>query len=86
MCCGQFFLTRLLTLRILFSTAVRSAVVAKSVILSILFLTSFILAFRVVVVAKLVISGILSSIFFILALYTPFLLSSFFTVSLNLLK
>ena len=76
-------MTRLLTLRILFSTAVRSAVVAKSVILSILFLTSFILAFRVVVVAKLVISGILSSIFFILA---SFLITSFFTTSHSFLN
>ena len=37
-------------------------------------------------VAKLVVSGILSSIFFILALYTSFLISSFFTTSLSLLK
>ena len=59
-------------LGILFSTAVRAAVVAKLVILSILFLTSFMLTLRAVLVAKLVISGILSSIFFILALYTSF--------------
>ena len=63
-----------------------SVVVANLVILGISCLTTFILALQVVLVAKLVISGILSSIFFILALYTPFLLSSFFTVSLNLLK
>ena len=36
--------------------------------------------------AKLVISGILSSIFFILALDTSFLMPSFFTTSLSLLK
>ena len=63
----SFFLTKLLTLGILFSTAV---VVAKLVILGISFLTSFILALGVVLVAKLVISGILPSIFLILALYT----------------
>ena len=75
MCYSQFFLTKLLTLGILFSTAVRGSP-----------LTSFILALRVVLVAKLVISGILSSIFFILALYTSFLTTSSFTTSLNLLK
>ena len=48
---------------ILFSTAVRAVVIAKLVILSISFLTSFILALRVVLVAKSVISGILSSIY-----------------------
>ena len=79
-------MTKLLTLGILFSTAVRALVVAKLVILGISPLTSFILALRVVLVAKLVISGILSSIFFILALYTSFLTTSFFTTSLSLLK
>ena len=59
--------------------------VAKLVILGILFLTSFILALGKVVVTKLVISGILSSIFFILALYTSFL-TIFFTISSSLLK
>ena len=54
------FLTKLVTLGILFSTAVRAVVVAKLVILGIPPLTSFILALRVVSVAKLVISGILS--------------------------
>ena len=78
-------MTKLLTLGILFSTAVRALVVAKLVILGISPLTSFILALRVVLVAKLVISGILSSIFFILALYTSFLTTSFFTTSFNLL-
>ena len=52
MCSSQFFLTKLLTLGILFSTAVKAVVVAKLVILGILFLTSFILALRAVVVAK----------------------------------
>ena len=53
------FLTKLLTLGILFSTAVRALlVVAKLVLLGILFLTTFILALRVVIVAKLVILGI----------------------------
>ena len=73
---------KLLTIGILFSTAVRALVVNKSVTLGIL----LILALRAVLVAKLVISGILSSIFFILALYTSFLTTSFFTLSLSLLK
>ena len=73
MCSSQFFLTKLLTLGILVSTAVKAVVVAKLVILGILFLTSFILVLRVVLVTKLVISGILSSLFLILALYTSFL-------------
>ena len=66
---------------------VGAVVVVKLVILSVLPLTSFMLAFRaafisllnsftlalrVVLVAKLVISGILSSIFLILALYASF--------------
>ena len=68
-------MTKLLTLGILFSTALRAVLVAKLVILGISPLTSFILALRVVLVAKLVISGILSSIFFILALYTSFLIT-----------
>ena len=59
------FLTKLLTLGILFSTAVRAIVLAKLVILDILSLTSFILAIRAEVVAKLVTLGIspLTSIF-----------------------
>ena len=69
-CAIVSFLTKLLTLGILFSAAVKAVLVAKLVILGILFLTSFILALRVVVVAKLVISGILSSISLILALYS----------------
>ena len=61
-------MTKLLELGILFSTAVRAAVVAKLVLLAILFLTSFILALRVVVVAKLAILGISVLNSFILAL------------------
>ena len=68
----NLFFTGSLTLVILFSTAVRAAVVAKLVILVISFLTFFILALRLVLIAKLVISGILSSIFLILGLYTSF--------------
>ena len=41
---SQFFLTKLLTLGILFSTAIRAVVVAKLVILGISPLTSFTLA------------------------------------------
>ena len=47
------FLTKLLTLGNLFSTAVRALVVAKLLILGISPLTSFILALRVEVVTKL---------------------------------
>ena len=57
-CVTVSFLTKLLTLGILLSTAVRAVVVAKLVILRILFLTSFILAFRAVVEARLVILNI----------------------------
>ena len=52
------FLTELLTLGILFLTTVRVVVLDKLVMLGILPLTSFILAFRAEVVAKLVILGI----------------------------
>ena len=81
-------MTKSLTLSILFSTAVRAAVVAMLVILAISPLTSFILALRVVLVAKLVISvpNIFSSVFFILALYQSFLTTASFTASLSLLK
>ena len=48
--------------------ALRAAVVANLVVLGILFLNLFNLAWRVVLVAKLVISGILSSIFLILSI------------------
>ena len=61
-------MTKLLTLGILFSTAVRAVVVAKLVILGILLLTSFILALKTVVVAKLVILGISFLTSFIFAL------------------
>ena len=65
----SIFFTNLLTLDILFSTVVRAVVVAKLVILDILFLTfTFILALRAVVLAKLVILGILPLTSFILAL------------------
>ena len=52
------FLTRLLTLGILLSTAVNAEVVDKLVILGISVLTSFIFVLRIVLVAKLLISGI----------------------------
>ena len=42
----SFFITKLLTLGLSFSSAVRAVVVAKLVILCILFLTSFILGAR----------------------------------------
>ena len=71
MCYSSFF-TKLLTLGILFSTAVRALVAAKLVILGISPLTSFILALREALVARLLIWGILSSIFVILVLYTFF--------------
>ena len=66
------FLTKLLTLAILFSTAVRALEVVKLVKLGILPLTTFIL------VATLVMSGILFSIFLILALYTTFLINFYY--------
>ena len=80
------FLTKLLTLGILFSTAVRAVVLAKLVILGIMPLTSFILALGVALVAKFVISAILHSIFLIFALYSFFLTTSFFTTLLSLPK
>ena len=61
-------LTKLLTLGILFLTAVRAVVVAKSVILGILPITSFILALRAPAAVKLVILGISRLTSFILAL------------------
>ena len=54
-CVMLSFLTKLLTLGILFSSAVRAAVIDKLLMLDILFLTSFILALRAAVVAKLAI-------------------------------
>ena len=65
----RFFLTKLLTLGILFSLPVRPLVKAKLVILGISLLTWFALALRVVLVAKLVMSGISSSMFFILSFH-----------------
>ena len=50
------FVTKLLPICILFSTAVRAAAVPKLVILGILFLTPFNLALKAAVVANLVIS------------------------------
>ena len=72
LCYSQFFLTKLLTLGILFSKVVKAAVVAKLVILGISPLNLYILALRKALVAKLVMPFILSSIFLILALYTFF--------------
>ena len=46
-------MSKLLTLGILFSTAVRAVVAAKLAMLGILFLISFVLALRAVAVAKL---------------------------------
>ena len=57
------FLTKLLTLGILLSTAVRALVVARLEILGISPLTSFILAVRVVLVPRVIMSGILSLMF-----------------------
>ena len=79
-------MTKLLTLGILFSIAVRAVVAAKLLIPGISPVTSFILALRVILVVKLVISGILSSIFLILALHASFLATSFFVTLLSLLK
>ena len=81
-----FFLTRLLILGFLFSTAVNAEVGAKPVRLGISFLTSSIFVLRLLLVAKLLISAILSSIFFVLTSYSVFLTTSFLTTSLNLLK
>ena len=80
------FLTRLLTFGDFFSTAVNAEVVAKSLIVGISVLTSFIFVLGIVLVAKLVISGNLSSTFFILALYSFFLTTSFLSTLLTLLK
>ena len=78
---------KLLTLGILFSTAVRAELLVKLVILGISPLTSFILTLRGALVANLVTWGILSSILFILALYTSFYIyTSVFTTLHTLLK
>ena len=79
-------MTKLLTLGILFSTAIGAVVVAKLVILGISFLTSFIKTLMVVLVANLVRSDNFSSIFLTLVLYTSFLTKSSFTKSLSWLK
>ena len=63
--CVIVLLTKILTLGILFSTALREVLVAKLVILGISPVTLIALTLRVVLLAKLVISGILSSIFLI---------------------
>ena len=57
------FFTKLLTLGILFSTALRAVLVARLVILGISPLTLFILALRAVLIAMIIILGILSSIY-----------------------
>ena len=62
------FLTKLLTLGILFSTAIRAVVVAKLVTPGIVPLTSFILTLRAVLAAELVVLGISPLTSFILAL------------------
>ena len=80
------FLTRSLTLGILFSTTVKAVLVAKLVIIGISALNSFILVLRKVLVAKKVILGILSSIFLVLGLYSIFLTISFFPTLLSLPK
>ena len=54
------FLTKSLTLGILFSTALRVVLAAKLLILGISPITSFILALKVVLVATFVMSDILS--------------------------
>ena len=82
------FFTKLHTLGILFSTAVRELVAAKLVTLAILPLTSFILALREALVATLVIFGISLLNSFILAskvvlvakLVIPGILSSIFFI------
>ena len=66
--CVIVFLAKLLTLSILFSTAVRAVLVTKLVILSISTLTSFSLVWRAAVAAKLVILGISPLTSFTLAL------------------
>ena len=66
--CVVVFLTKLLTLSILFLTAVRAVLVTKLVILCISPLTSFILALRAPVAAKLAILGMSPLTSFTLAL------------------
>ena len=61
-------MTKLLTLGTLFSTLVKTVVVAKLIILGILFLTSFILVLRKALVAELVLQGILLLALFVLSI------------------
>ena len=82
------FLTKLLTLAVLFSTAVRTVIVSKLVILGTSPLASFILALREALVARLKMSGISSSIFLAHALYIYLfqqykLLGTFFNLSVS---
>ena len=67
-CIKVSFLSKLLTLGTLFSTAVRAVVVSKLVILAILSLTSFFLALIAAVLDNLVILDISPLTSFILAL------------------
>ena len=83
-------MTKILILGILYSAAERVIVVTKLVILSISFLTSFVLALRETLVANLVILCISLLAWFILALRETlvaklafFLTPSFFTASLS---
>ena len=80
LCVIVTFLTKLWTLGISFSTAVRAVVVvvAKLAILGISPLTSFILALKEALVANFVISGTFSTLFLILALHTSLLTTPFF--------
>ena len=63
----MIFLSKSLILGVLFSTVVKAEVVAKLVMVGILPLTSFILAFRAELVVKLVLLGISPLTSFILA-------------------
>ena len=68
MCYSKFFLTKLLSLGVSFSTAIKVEVVAKLLVFGILPLISFILVLGEALVAKLVILTILTLTPFILAL------------------
>ena len=83
-CVIASFLTKLLTLGILFSTAVRAVVIAKLVTLGILFLASFILALKVVSVGN--IRYFIFHIFYLSIICIFFLTTSFLNTSLSLLK
>ena len=75
-----------ISLFISFILTPREALVSKLVIPCLSLLTSFILALREALVSKLVISGSLSSILLTLALYASFIITTFFTISLIILK